>query len=250
MRPPLLQPRRLLRAPGLKTVEDATEIRRRVFLAFGRGGGHHDRRHAWLTFVIVGAGPTGVELAGALAEIANETCGTTSATSIRGRPRSCSSRRRIVSCRLSADLSDAAAAELGGWADAGATVIALDARCPLSRRRAGTDRGAHGDVGRGCQASRSAQCFATARGTPRSRRGVMVASISRAGISEVFVIGDLALRGETTAARRASPRRDDRAAGWRADPGALRGPRPPGVFRRDRGSMAVIGRGAAVADLG
>ena len=62
-------------APGLKTVEDATEIRRRVFLAFEAAEREpdHDRRHAWLTFAIVGAGPTGVELAGALAEIANET---------------------------------------------------------------------------------------------------------------------------------------------------------------------------------
>jgi NADH dehydrogenase len=62
-------------APGLKTIEDATEIRRRVFLAFEAAEREPDaeRRRAWLTFAIVGAGPTGVELAGALAEIANET---------------------------------------------------------------------------------------------------------------------------------------------------------------------------------
>jgi NADH dehydrogenase len=60
-------------APGLKTVEDALEIRRRVFLAYEAAEREPDaeRRRQWLTFVIVGGGPTGVELAGALAEIAS-----------------------------------------------------------------------------------------------------------------------------------------------------------------------------------
>jgi NADH dehydrogenase len=59
-------------APGLKTLEDALEMRRRVLMAFERAERESDpaRRRALLTFVIVGGGPTGVELAGALAEIA------------------------------------------------------------------------------------------------------------------------------------------------------------------------------------
>ncbi len=73
-------------APGLKTIDDATSIRRQVLLAFETAERlkDHDVRHAghepaadeiasWLTFVIVGAGPTGVELAGAVAELAHET---------------------------------------------------------------------------------------------------------------------------------------------------------------------------------
>ncbi|MGH7201248.1 MAG: NAD(P)/FAD-dependent oxidoreductase, partial [Planctomycetaceae bacterium] len=62
-------------APGLKTVEDATEIRRRILLAYEAAERETDpeRRRSWMTFVIVGAGPTGVELAGALAEIARDT---------------------------------------------------------------------------------------------------------------------------------------------------------------------------------
>ncbi len=62
-------------APGLKTVEDALEIRRRVLLAFERAERETDpeTRRALLTFVVVGAGPTGVELAGALSEIARHT---------------------------------------------------------------------------------------------------------------------------------------------------------------------------------
>jgi NADH dehydrogenase len=58
-------------APGLKSLEDALEIRRRVLLAFERAERERDpvKRHAYLTFVIVGGGPTGVEMAGAVAEI-------------------------------------------------------------------------------------------------------------------------------------------------------------------------------------
>jgi len=62
-------------APGLKTIEDATEIRTRVLLAFERAEkeADPDRRRAELTFVVVGGGPTGVELAGALGEISRDT---------------------------------------------------------------------------------------------------------------------------------------------------------------------------------
>src|SRR5262249_48008137 len=62
-------------APGLKTVEDAIEIRRRVLRAYEMAEREEDpaRRRAWLTFVIVGGGPTGVEMAGALAEISRFT---------------------------------------------------------------------------------------------------------------------------------------------------------------------------------
>jgi NADH:ubiquinone reductase (H+-translocating) len=62
-------------APGLKTIEDATDMRRRILLAFeaAERETEPEKRRAWLTFVIVGAGPTGVELAGALGEIANDT---------------------------------------------------------------------------------------------------------------------------------------------------------------------------------
>jgi NADH dehydrogenase len=62
-------------APGLKTIEDATEMRGKILVAFEHAELEHDPelRRAWLTFVVVGGGATGVELAGALGEIANDT---------------------------------------------------------------------------------------------------------------------------------------------------------------------------------
>jgi NADH:ubiquinone reductase (H+-translocating) len=62
-------------APGLKTIEDALEMRRRIFMAFEAAEKETDaaKRRAWLTFVVVGGGPTGVELAGAIAELAYST---------------------------------------------------------------------------------------------------------------------------------------------------------------------------------
>src|SRR5437879_390740 len=59
-------------APGLKTIEDATAIRRRILVAFENAEateGHEERRRL-LTFVVIGGGPTGVEMAGAIAELA------------------------------------------------------------------------------------------------------------------------------------------------------------------------------------
>lgn len=61
-------------APGLKRIEDATEIRRRILLAFERAEVAHDpaTRQALCTFVVIGGGPTGGEMAGAIAEMARE----------------------------------------------------------------------------------------------------------------------------------------------------------------------------------
>jgi NADH:quinone reductase (non-electrogenic) len=62
-------------APGLKTLEDATTLRRRILVAFERAEREEDpaKRDALLTFVVIGAGPTGVEMAGTIADLANDT---------------------------------------------------------------------------------------------------------------------------------------------------------------------------------
>jgi len=251
-------------APGLKTVEDATEIRRRVFLAFEAAEREpdHDRRHAWLTFVIVGAGPTGVELAGALAEIANET--------LRHDfrhidPREASILLVEATDRVlppyQPDLSEAAAAQLerlGGTPLTGATVIALDAHGVTLSRAGGQERIAARTVmwAAGVQASPLGAVLRDRLGAPLDRAGrVMVApDLTVPGHSEVFVIGDLAhYAGDTERPLPGVAPVAMQQGRWVAELIQARGEARahPGVFRyRDRGSMAVIGRGAAVADLG
>jgi NADH dehydrogenase len=79
------------RAPGLKTLDDALEMRRQMLLAFEAAEREPDvdRQRRMLTFAIVGGGPTGVELAGALAEIARRALSEDSATSVRKHRTSC-----------------------------------------------------------------------------------------------------------------------------------------------------------------
>ena len=90
-------------AQGLKTLEDAIEVRRRILIAFEAAEREADpeRRGEWLTFVLVGGGPTGVELAGSLGEIARTRSSATFARSIPRTPTSSWSKRWTASCRRS-----------------------------------------------------------------------------------------------------------------------------------------------------
>ncbi len=251
-------------APGLKSIEDATEIRRRVLLAFEAAEREPDaaRRRAWLTFAIVGAGPTGVELSGALAEIANET--------LRHDFRHIDpSEASILLIEASdrvlppyhPDLSDAAARSLerlGVTPLTGATLTALDAD-GLTLERAGCREHIPARTvmwAAGVQASPLGAVLRARVDATLDRVGrVMVApDLSIPGHPELFVIGDLAhcagddgrpLPGVAPVAMQQGR--------WVADLVRARcgGHTPPDRFRyRDRGSMAVIGRGAAVADVG
>jgi NADH dehydrogenase len=120
-------------APGLKTVDDALEVRGRIFGAFEMAEIEPDseRRQAWLTFALIGAGPTGVEMAGQIAELAHE--------SLRGRYRNIDPGRarillldgapRILPAfneRLSARAADHLRA-LGVEIETGAMVVGVDA---------------------------------------------------------------------------------------------------------------------------
>jgi NADH dehydrogenase len=251
-------------APGLKTVEDATEIRRRVLLAFEAAEREPDadRRRAWLTFAIVGAGPTGVELAGALAEIANET--------LRHDFRHIDPREASILLVEAADrvlppyhpdLSVDAAAELerlGVRPLTGATVTALDEHGLTLSHSGREERIAARTVmwAAGVQASPLGAVLRDRLGATLDGAGRVVVGpdLTVPGHPEVFVIGDLARCADETGSPLPGVAPVAMQQGrWVADlvRARCRGHDHPGVFRyRDRGSMAVIGRGAAVADLG
>ena len=242
-------------APGLKTIEDALEIRKRVLLAFEAAEREPDpgRRAEWLTFVIIGGGPTGVELAGALSEIARQTMirdfrtfdpSSARVILIEGLPR--------VLPPYPESLSESAARQLrrlGVEVMTGARVTAVDGHSV----QIGEQRIATRTVlwGAGVQASALAQTL----GTPLDRAGRVEvdANLNLPGHPEVFVIGDLASskQGNGTLVPGVAP------AAIQAGQYAARqivemvthGKRK--AFRyRDKGSLATIGRASGVADFG
>lgn len=238
-------------APGLKTIEDALEIRRRLLTAFERAEREADpgRRRAWMTFVIVGGGPTGVELAGALCEIAQHALaadfrhiapGTSRVVLIEAAPRvlptyppelSASARRQLerlgveVRTGESATAIDADGVEVGGGRIAARTVLwaAGVAASPLAR----------------------------SLGAPLDRAGrVQVnADLTLPGHPEVHVVGDLARLdqdGRPVPGVAPAAIQEGRHAAANVLR-ALRG-EPLVAFRYwDKGSLATIGRAAAVA---
>ena len=247
-------------APGLKTLEDAQEIRRRILSAFEAGEQEPDeeRRRAWLTFVIVGGGPTGVELAGALGEIANDT--------LRGEFRTIRPEEaRIFLIEASPrvlgtypeELSEKAAAslaKLGVLPLPHARVVEID---PL-----GVKVEVDGEVRRiesrtvlwaaGVQASGLGAILARKAGAALDRAGRVTVGpyLAVPGHPEIYVIGDL--MGSTTAGIAALPALAPVAMQQGDYVGRLIKARLKGQsmqpFRyHDHGTMATIGRASAVA---
>ena len=242
-------------APGLKTVEQATEIRRRMLVAFERAEGEADpvKQLPYLTFVIVGAGPTGVELAGAIADI--------SRTAMRGdfrridpakshivlveaAPRVLTAFSEAMSERARRDLS-----EMGVDVRTNAKVEAIDADGVTI---AGRKLHAHTVFwAAGVQAEPLAIVPAPER--DRAARIKVNNDFSLPGYSNVFVIGDMAsfeqesgalLPGVAPAAIQAGKH----AAGMiLAD--MVGEPRRPFHYN-DRGQLATIGKSRAVAEMG
>jgi len=249
-------------APGLKTLEDATEIRARVLGAFEAAEREEDeaRRREALTFVVAGAGPTGAELAGALAEIARHTLrgefrridpGLARILLVEGAGRVLGSYRPGLSARAAADLG-----RLGVEvrtetfvADVRHDGVTLRSRGAEEVVRARTVLWAAGVEG-----SPLGRALAEAAGgsTDRAGRVVVGPDLTLPGHPELFVIGDLALAAGPSGkplpgvapvamqqGRFVARAIRDRLAG-----------RDPGPFRyADRGSMATIGRASAIAEV-
>lgn len=252
------------RAPGLKTVEDATEMRRRIFLAFEAAERETDAaaRTALMTFVIVGGGPTGVELAGALAEIARDTLrqdfrsvdpASAQIVLVEGADR--------ILPAYAPDLSAEAAASLerlGVAVRIGALVTAVNSRCVQLTEAGRAEKIRTRTVfwAAGVQASPLAAELARASGAPTDRAGRLHvnADLTLPGYPEVFVIGDMAscLGGKGQPLPGVAPVAiQEGQFVAREIASRVRGKREAKPFRyRDYGSLATIGRAAAVAQFG
>jgi NADH dehydrogenase len=250
-------------APGLKTIEDATEIRRRVLLAFESAERETDpgERRAWLTFVIVGAGPTGVELAGALGEIANDTLrhDFRSINPAEARILLLEGMDRVLPA-FPADLSAIAERDLvklGVRSRVGTVVTDLDSRGVAVRTG---ERAEHIPArtvlwAAGVQASELGRILSERTGAPldRSGRVIVQPDLTAPGHPEIFVIGDLAHFSHQTGSPLPGVAPVAMAQGRyaaRAIQARLRGDKLPPFHYFDKGTLATIGRQKAVAAFG
>ncbi len=237
-------------APGLKTLDDALEIRRRVLLAFERAEHESDaaRRAAWLTFVVVGGGATGVELAGTFAEIARHT--------LRGEFRRIdphSARVMLVEGTgrvlpaYPADLSRKAQLQLerlGVSVWPGRMVTGVDAdgvQMGSERLSARTVIWAAGVA---------ASPLGASLGAPLDRAGRVRVEpdLSVPGHPQIYVAGDLAAVEGVPGIAPAAKQMGSHSA--RNILRAIRGETTRAFRYRDYGQLATIGRNAAVAMLG
>jgi NADH dehydrogenase len=242
-------------APGLKTLEDALEIRRRILLAFEKAEREPDkaRRRALLTFVIVGGGPTGVELAGAIAEISRQVMvrdfraidpREARIILIEAGPRILSTYPGDLSAKAEAQLK-----RLGVEVWTGSLVTSIDASGVVVKEQkvpAATTLWAAG-----VKASPLARSLGVE--LDRAGRVNVQPDLTIPGHPEAFVIGDLAaLRDEhgkpLPGVAPVAIQQGRHAA--RSILRACRGLSIEPFHYLDRGSLATIGRAAAVADFG
>ena len=251
-------------APGLKTIEDATTIRRKILTAFEQAERASDPAlvQALLTFVVVGGGPTGVELAGAVAELAHHTL-------FRNFRHIDPAKARVVLVEagdriLSTYVPQLSAKAVRSLERLGVTVRVNAAVIDVKADRVALKSGEHTEVlsahtilwGAGVQASPLAAALAKKSGASVDRAGRVQINpdCTLPGRPEVFVLGDMTyflhqdgkpLPGIAQVAMQ--------MGGYVADllTRRLEGKSPPGSFSyNDRGSMATIGRASAIADTG
>lgn len=250
-------------APGLKSIEDALEIRSRIFRAFKAAEWESDPvvRNHLLTFVVVGAGPTGVELAGALGEM-------TRYTLRRDFRRIDTAQSRLILLEggdralpaFEPSLSSAAERQLERL---GVTII-KSAMVTSIRRDAITYRDGEGNSQTisagmilwtaGVAASPLARVLASAIGLELDRMGrvPVLPDLTIAGHPEILVLGDMAHvrgNGERPLPGIAPVAMQEGRYAARAIAMRCAKQAPPAFQYRDKGIMATIGRAAAVADV-
>ncbi len=249
-------------APGLKTLEDALNIRRRILSAFEAAERDTDpaRRVAWLTFVVVGGGPTGVELAGAIGEIAQQTL----KDDYRGFKGSdikvylVEAVDRVLQT-FPPELSGKAEqslAHLGVHVLTSTTVEQIMPQTVVFKNDAGEQRiEAHTVLwAAGVQTTQIATKLAEATGAKTDRAGRIFADpdLTIAGHPEIFVIGDMAHleQGGRPLPALAAVAMQQGAYVAKIMAGRL-SDKPERQFHyRNRGTLATIGRSSAVADFG
>jgi len=249
-------------APGLKTIDDALAIRRRILLAFERAERETDPdvRKAWMTFVVVGGGPTGVELAGALGEVARD--------ALRHEFRAIDptmARIFLVEAldrilpTYPADLSRRAAADLaslGATAMTSTRVTAITVDGVDTETGTGPEHLAARTVlwAAGVQVTPFGRAVATALAATTDRAGRIIVGpdLTVPGHPEVTILGDLALTpwqpGRPVPGVAQGAIQGGRYAGGRIV-ATLDGQTTPPFRFKDLGELATIGRLRAVADF-
>jgi NADH dehydrogenase len=241
-------------APGLKSLADALELRRRIFLAFELAERERDpdKRSALLTFVVVGGGPTGVELAGAIAEIARHT--------VRQDFRRFDPRQAHVILLESGDRVLAQyPADLSAKAEQALEQLGVDVRTNSVATEITADRVCVGEV---TIATHTTLWAAGVAASPLGRQvGVEVdrsgrvpvrPDLSVAGHSEIFVVGDLAALKDAHGKMLPgiAPVAIQQGEAAAANIGRIVRGQPTKPFHYfDRGTMATIGRAHAVAEI-
>jgi NADH:ubiquinone reductase (H+-translocating) len=242
-------------AAEVKSLESALVVRSRILSAFEAAEEEPDqaRRAAWLTFVVVGAGPTGVEMAGQIAELARDT--------LRHDFRSIDPRTARILLVEAADrvlttfppsLSAKAAhslQKLGVTVLTGRTVTGVDADSATiddERVRTRTVVWAAGVT-----ASSLARRLAELSGAPSDRVGRLTVEpdLTLSGHPEVFALGDMVRLHETVLPGVAPVAMQQGRYAARVVRDRLRGRQTPPFRYRDKGNLATIGRAAAVADI-
>jgi NADH dehydrogenase len=246
-------------APGLKTIEDALEIRRRVLLAFELAERHaarsddKDREHAQLNFVVVGGGPTGVELAGTLAEISRQV--------LANEFRSIDPKRtRIVLLEGGPRILPAYPEDLSRSAEEQLRHLGVEVQTSalVTQVKPGSV-----DIGESklpatvilWAAGVAASPLGKKLGAPVDRAGRVLVNpdLSIAGHPEVFVVGDLAAlkdeNGKWLPGVAPVAMQEGKATAHNIG-NELRGEPRKNFHYWNKGSLATIGRAAAVADFG